>query len=71
VVKAAGQKGSEAWLYTTLRTFLTDNADPRTLQPIVVERGFGMGSSVFKKILPDNLPHWVSPRMNTAKLFLE
>ena len=43
VVNAGGEKGSEVCRCTS-RTFYTDNADPRTLQPIAVERGFVMGS---------------------------
>jgi hypothetical protein len=43
VVKTGGEKGSEV-CRCTLRTFFTDNADPRALQPIAIERGFGMGS---------------------------
>ena len=48
VVKAAGEKGSEV-CRCTLRTFFADNADPRALQPIIVERGFGMGSIVIHR----------------------
>jgi hypothetical protein len=44
VVKAGGEKGSEV-CWSTLRTFFADNADPRALQPIAVERGFGMDSN--------------------------
>jgi len=43
VVKARGEKGPEAY-WSTSRTLFADNADPRTLQPIAAERGFGMGS---------------------------
>jgi tetratricopeptide (TPR) repeat protein len=55
--KAAGQKGSEAWLYTTLRTFLHRQRRHRALQPEftldsslpaflsgAAEKGFGMSS---------------------------
>ena len=45
VVKAGGGKGSEACRCTS-RTFFADNVDPRTLQPIAVESGFGMGSTI-------------------------
>ena len=44
VVKAGGKKGSEA-CWSTSRTFFANNAEPRILQPIAVERGFGMGSN--------------------------
>jgi len=39
VVKARGEKGSEA-CWSTLRTLFAENADPRALQPIAAERGF-------------------------------
>jgi hypothetical protein len=45
VVKAGGEKGSEA-CWSTSRTFFADNVDPRALQPIAVERGFRMGSMI-------------------------
>ena len=45
--KAAGQKGSEAWLHTTLRTFLHRQRRHRALQPSAVERCFGVGSRIF------------------------
>lgn len=45
VVKAGGEKGSEV-CSCTLRTFFADNADPRALQPIAVERGFRIGSNM-------------------------
>ena len=55
VVKAGGGKGSEAYCSTS-RTHLpiedrdpndgvAGNVDPRSLQPIAVERGFGMSST--------------------------
>ncbi|MBN1807244.1 MAG: hypothetical protein JW837_18510 [Sedimentisphaerales bacterium] len=44
VVKAGGEKGSEV-CWSTSRTFFADNADTRALQPIAVERSFGMSST--------------------------
>jgi len=39
VVKARGEKGSEA-CWSTSRTFFADNADPRTSQPIAAGSSF-------------------------------
>jgi hypothetical protein len=47
VVKAGGKEGSEACRCTS-RTFFSDNADPRNLQPFAVNRGFGM-ASIYKE----------------------
>ena len=43
VVKAGGEKGSEACRCTS-RTFFADNADPRDLQPFAVNRDLGVAS---------------------------
>jgi hypothetical protein len=76
VVKAGGEKGSEACRCTS-RTFFTDNADPRALQPSAVERGFRMGStspSSFRRDMPfgeaiDILRNSTIPPLNIAVLW--
>ena len=59
VVKAGGEKGSEACSCTS-RTFFTDNADPRTSQPIAVDRGSGMASEA-RSTDPGQLIEGVGP----------
>lgn len=44
VVKAGGEKGSEAYRCRS-RTFFADNADPRILQPIAAQSSFETSSS--------------------------
>ena len=56
MVEAGGGKGSEA-CWSTSRTFFANNADPWTLQPIVAERGFGMGSGYVAEFRTQQ-PEW-------------
>jgi hypothetical protein len=48
VVKAGGEKGSEA-CWSTSRNFFAYNADLQALQPTAVERGFEMDSKHWTK----------------------